>query len=404
MTGPSAYNTRSKRSRSSSNPPGKSKVRPKKELPWAYQDWSDSAAGANYSQQAMMDIYLSGNHSQYIMTAATPSAPVEKKPVPQSTQVEEEIMRNPYTIPERSEAAWDMAKQVVAACNFPNESAYRHHFGVVLEDKNGKLSPWDALGACYYRLNNADVNNGWTNHKKLFFIDHGCRAWWRPEFGEKTNTKYYAGYSDTGPALTWEEAIEYADFMANKSVWKHAYIEKDPEKLLTGASIFHTTFPYRYLLQAGMLMRHLYDAPTLVRSFLEYKKHIKGSAAYFIASRYVLDKDNEIRYHKMIFHSPWDAIASGSEPQILKALYNRDFKFMKGMSLAEKEFGLFSGLYTTWGEKIHPEGFQALKVPEHDKGAPGSTFGKLDTRRWTNVGKFLEEVLVLNGIKGRKDA
>jgi hypothetical protein len=391
MTGPSAYNTRSKRSRSSLNPPEKSKKRVKKEN-------TTFLVQSEVAGRAMMDIYLSGT------TAVAPSAPAEKPKAVLFTPAkeEEEMVPCPYTIPERSEAAWDLAKQLVAKCSKHEAISYRHHYGVVLENENGNLSIWDKLGACYFSLNNADELYAWEKKKKLFFVDHGCRAWWRPELGAKTNTHFYQALtSDRGPAITWEEAVEYATYMANESVWRHAYVEKDPEKLLSGPSIFHTTFPYRYLIQAGMLMRHLYDSPALVRSFLEYKKHINGNAAYFIASRYVLGADGEIKYQKMNFHSPWDAMV-GSEPQVLKSLYNSDFRFMKDMPLAEQEFDYFSKLYLTW------TGLSAvtdtLMVPGHDNGANGTKFGTLDTRKWTNVGKFLEEVLVLNGIKGKKDA
>lgn len=386
MTGPSAYNIRKQ--------PPPSLRKPKKNFLVQKQE------AEKLSKQARWDIWASGFKANTY--AIRTSAPVVEQKARPSTP-DETPMRNPFKIPEYPEAAWEAAKECVKKA--AERTGSLHSYGAVYEKGNGEYGFWNSGGPCYGGLSQLDTGQYSSyvgkRKKKPFFIDWGLPLWWRPDEPKK-NVRVYTGMSNLGYPVSWEDALVWVNFIANKSVWKYPYVEKDPEAILSGPIIFHTCFPYRYMLQASMLPRFIYEKPYCIRTWIEFNKHIKGSAAFFLAQRFEYFPEKKVvKYRYDNWHTIFDN--SCDDPVVLKSLWNRDFSHMKGQTLAYNEFGSYYHLCSTW---MSEDGHRTeLKLPPPTSGMIRHGFGSGDTREWdcSDMEKFLKEVLKLNGI-GEKNA
>lgn len=325
-------------------------------------------------------------------------APLKKqsKILPKVNPIESDDMCDPYKLPKRSKEAWDMALSLQEDCSV-KENILLQNFGYVMEHE-GKLHKWVQMkAACYAELSTTisyykELARKYGGIYKellkeregnpLFFVDWSLMRY------EKDNDEDHNLF------------LEWADWVANKSIWRKAFISKNPEELLAKAAIFHTVHPIRFVIGGAMMLRYIYEHPHVIKTWDVLRKHLPENVAFFIANLVFFDKNQkELSKRRLTSHSVFDNMNGYDEKLIFQSLYFRDFSHMKQYKSMEEVPWVYNKLPKIWTEP----GDTVLTFPNPDAGTKGNGWN-VDTRKWINIERFCREICDLNLKKEEKNA
>lgn len=308
--------------------------------------------------------------------------PSSSKPAPKRVQSDTEPeMRDPYKIVNHGKEAMDAAIALQEAIANPRPNSL-NKFGWVYKTAAGEIKTVNRGNqACY-----ADLSDNWKpkGAKALYFVDW-ANHWYKP--------------GTEGHALPEKDALEFAKWAANASVWRNAFVVKDAKKLLSAPAIYNTAHPIRFVVQAAIMMRYIYEKQPIIQMWVKLKKHVHPSAAFYLAQFITTYwKNPNIYVHAGgSGHGMFDS-GDCNEPIVLHSLMKRDFSFMKGMhSTYEKAWG-YRTLDKIWG----PVGDKPLIFPPYTyNGDTGQWGGRI--HGWTDLGALATSIVSASMEKAVKE-
>lgn len=316
--------------------------------------------------------------------------PVDKD-VPES-----EDMRDPYRLPVRTQEAWQSALELQEKCSDKKIDGLQN-FGYVMENE-GKLHHFISLGAaCYATLGSGpeyfkhyigDEKGYYKTQyemrlgKPLYFVDFGVRCF-------TPNMAY---------TVSKELALRWAEFVATKSIWRRAFITKDPEELITKPAIFHTCHPMRFVISAAMTLRYLYEHSKVIETWDVLRQCMPGTAAFYLAN-HVRIVEGSFRYQWTGGHAIFDRATNIDQKQVFTSLYTRDFSKMKGSHSMYASPWSYSGLQKIW---CNGDAETSLSLPKAEAGVKTGGFYGNDSRTWKDIPAFCQKFTELNLIKEEK--
>ena len=166
-----------------------------------------------------------------------------------------------YGNPEDSRTAEELkaAYELRKAIKESNPKTWTNNYAAVYVggDKSNIYNRW-----CY-----SQISMDLGNKEIAYFIDY------------PTSRYPKAGFT---PYRTAQHLI-YINWLANKSPYAEVFVTKDARDILDNGAIFHTHMPCRWVLQAAIQLRNLWEYPFLCYSWIRMKRDIGPEAAMILA-------------------------------------------------------------------------------------------------------------------------
>lgn len=279
-------------------------------------------------------------------------------------------MRDPYKIVNHGKEAMDLAIALQGEIANPRPKLL-NKFGWVYKTKDGKLKTVNRGNQpCY-----ADLLYNWKpiGAKALYFVD------W-------ANSLY-----DPKDGISEKKALEYVKWAATQSVWRRAFVTKNPEQLISGPSIFNTAHPIRFVVQAAMMLRYIYEKQPIIAMWFRLKEYVDKHAAFYLAHQVAPQYDHANIYVRLgnDGHNMFDKDRDNAI--VLHSLVTRDFSFMKKMHSTYKKAYGYRNLESIWG----PKEYVPLTLPPYTVEKITGTWGRV-IKGWEDLGKFAKETVRLN--------
>ena len=160
------------------------------------------------------------------------------------------------------------------------------------------------------------------------------------------------------------EEYNYISFLVNKSVYRHAFVRKDPTEIASKGAVFFTHFPAQYIVSAAMYIRNVRELPEdVMNNWGVFSKYMDKNAALYLAHTLSLHQ-GKYCFIGMHLHT---CVEKDNIKNAMKNMAKEDF-FNFGTELFRNNQD-YKYLADIWGEKdiqqFHLKDYKGVKRKEY---------------------------------------